>query len=68
MSEVMGRGRETEEERGGDLRGYKPVLIFTVEKMTAGDLGSFILYTITVSFAVGTLSNLFGDFMKSVGM
>nr|BAA96370.1 ABC protein [Physarum polycephalum] len=36
-------------------------------KMSAGDLTSFILYTLMVSMAVGTLSNLFGDFMKSIG-
>jgi len=35
--------------------------------MSPGLLTSFILYTLTVGFAFGGLSGLFGDFMKAVG-
>ena len=33
----------------------------------SGTLTSFILYTVTVSFALGALSELYSDFMKAVG-
>ena len=35
--------------------------------MTAGQLTSFILYTLTVAFSIGFLANLWSDFMRAVG-
>ena len=37
------------------------------DELSPGKLTSFVLYTITVSFALGGLSELVGDFMKAVG-
>jgi len=36
-------------------------------QMTAGDLTSFILYTIIVAFSLGTLGSLWTDFMRASG-
>ena len=35
--------------------------------MTVGDLTSFVLYTLTVAFALGALGGLWVDFMRAVG-
>ncbi|MCK6548499.1 ATP-binding cassette domain-containing protein, partial [Myxococcota bacterium] len=35
--------------------------------MTAGELTSFILYTLTVAFSIGALGDLFSDFMRASG-
>jgi ATP-binding cassette subfamily B protein len=35
--------------------------------MSVGDLTSFMLYTLFLAFALGGLSNLFGDFHKALG-
>ena len=35
--------------------------------LSAGDLTSFVLYTIMVAMSLATLSNLYGDFMKAAG-
>ena len=37
------------------------------QKLTIGDLTSFILYTLTVSVAVGALGSLWTDFMSATG-
>ena len=37
------------------------------KELTPGTLTSFVLYTITVSFALGGLMELVGDFMKAIG-
>ncbi len=36
-------------------------------EMTVGDLTSFVLYTLTVAFALGALGGLWVDFMRAVG-
>jgi ATP-binding cassette subfamily B protein len=35
--------------------------------LTPGDLTSFLLYTLTLSFSLGALGDLFGDFMRAAG-
>ncbi len=37
------------------------------EKMSAGSLTSFILYTLIVAFSLGALASLWSDFMRAVG-
>lgn len=36
-------------------------------QMSVGDLTAFILYTLTVAFAFGAVSDLYGDFMRAAG-
>lgn len=36
-------------------------------EMSAGNLTSFILYTLTVGFSLGALSSLYADFMRALG-
>ncbi len=35
--------------------------------MSVGELTAFLLYTMAVAFALGALSNLYGDFMRATG-
>lgn len=35
--------------------------------LTAGELTSFILYSVIVAFSLGTLTNLYSDFMRATG-
>ena len=35
--------------------------------MTIGELTAFLLYTLTVAFSFGALSNLYGDFARAIG-
>ena len=35
--------------------------------MTVGGLSSFLLYTLTVAIGIGTITAVWGDFMKAVG-
>ena len=37
------------------------------KEITAGDLTSFLIYTLFVAFSLGALSDLWADFMKSLG-
>jgi ABC transporter fused permease/ATP-binding protein len=37
------------------------------QELSAGELTSFILYTLTVAFSIGALGDLFGDFMRAIG-
>ena len=36
-------------------------------QLSAGELTSFILYTLTVAFSIGAIGDLFTDFMRAVG-
>lgn len=48
------------------ILGYGAHLVLT-DRMTAGALTAFLLYTLMVSFALGVLSGLWTDFMKATG-
>ena len=41
--------------------------LVTEGRMTVGDLTAFLLYTLMVAMALGTLSSLWGDFMRAAG-
>ena len=45
---------------------YGGILVLRKE-MQVGDLTAFILYTLTVAFAFGAVSDLWGDFMRAAG-
>lgn len=36
-------------------------------ELSSGELTSFVLYTLTVSFSLGAIADLFGDFMRAAG-
>ena len=45
---------------------YGGVLVLR-DQLKVGDLTAFILYTLTVAFAFGAVSDLWGDFMRAAG-
>lgn len=60
---------------GSSLLGYGAIAavlwfggrLVVSQEMTAGELTSFILYTLMVAFALGSLASLWSDFMRATG-
>lgn len=60
---------------GSSLLGYGAIAavlwfggrLVVSQEMTAGELTSFILYTLMVAFALGSLASLWSDFMRAAG-
>lgn len=50
----------------GGVLWYGGVLVINGE-LTVGDLSAFLLYTLTVAIGIGTITAVWGDFMKAIG-
>lgn len=50
----------------GIILWYGAVLVFN-DEMTPGELTAFVLYTLMIAVALGTLTSLWSDFMRAVG-
>ena len=46
---------------------YGAYLVAVTKEISPGDLTAFLIYTLSVAISFGSLSMLYGDFMKAIG-